>query len=65
MDSLREIARDFPGVSIDAQGGLKPDNTSRDDKGHFISTAMADADKSKRYVGLASEILDGEMRLGG
>lgn len=64
MDSLREIARDFPGVSIDAQGGLKPDNTPRDDKGHFISTAMADADKSKRYVGLASEILDGEMRLG-
>lgn len=64
MESLRDIARDFPGVSIDAQGGLKPDNALRDDKGHFISTAMADSEKSQNYVGLASEILDGEMELG-
>lgn len=64
MDSLREIARDFPGISIDAQGGLKPDDTPRDDRGHFIATAMADGEKSRNYIGLASEILDDEMELG-
>lgn len=64
MDSLREIARDFPGISIDAQGGLKPDGATRDDRGHFIATAMADTVKSQNYLSLASEILDGEMELG-
>jgi hypothetical protein len=64
MDSLREIAKDFPGMSIDAQGGLKSENALRDDKGHFIATAMADEEKSRNYIGLASEILDGEMELG-
>ena len=63
MDSLKEIARDFPGMSIDAQGGLKPDNALKDENGHFIATAMADAEKSQNYVGLASEILDGELEI--
>ncbi len=64
MDSLREIARDFPGISIDAQGGLKPDGATRDDRGHFVATTMADTEKSQNYIGLASEILDNEMELG-
>jgi hypothetical protein len=64
MDSLKDIARDFPGISIDAQGGLKPENATRDDRGHFVATTMADAEKSQNYVALASEILDSEMELG-
>jgi hypothetical protein len=64
MNSLREISKDFPGISIDAQGGLKAEGTRRDDNGHFIATAMADADKSVNYVCLASEILDGPLNLG-
>lgn len=64
MESLREIARDFPGISLDAQGGLKPDDAVKDDRGHFVATTMADSEKSQNYIGLASEILDGEMELG-
>lgn len=63
MDSLKEIARHFPGISIDAQGGLKPDDAQRDDHGHFVATTMADPEKSVNYISLASEILDGPLQL--
>lgn len=65
VQTLSEIAKDFPGISIDAEGGLKPHDAQKDSKGHFLATTMADPNKSENYIGIASEILDGPLQLQG
>lgn len=58
LDSLKPIADEFPGISIDAQGNLKHKDAPKDEFGHLIATYPAELDRSKDYIRKASEILD-------
>lgn len=60
LDSLKPIADEFPGISIDAQGRLKHKDAPKDEFGHLIATHPAELDKSLEYIRQASEILDKE-----
>lgn len=55
---LEPIAREFPNISIDAQGLLKRPDSPRDDLGHFVSTYGADLDRSRKYIQESCEVLD-------
>ncbi len=46
---LEQIAREFPDVSLDAQGRLKPDFTYRDSLGHLSPLDSANVEKSRKY----------------
>lgn len=58
MDALEPIAKEFPDISIDAQGRLKPANAKRDALGHLVSTEPADPGRAKDYIRRSCEMLD-------
>ncbi len=58
MDVLEPIAKEFPDISIDAQGRLKPANAAVDALGHMVSTAPADLERANRYIEISSAMLD-------
>ncbi len=58
MDLLEPIAKEFPGIAIDAQGRLKPADAPRDSSGHIISTLPADLEMSKEYIQKSCTMLD-------
>ena len=55
---LEPIAKEFPDVSIDAQGNVKREGAPKDALGHLLSTEPADPIRSTRYIERASYILD-------
>ncbi|HMS30896.1 MAG TPA: hypothetical protein PJ984_00685 [Candidatus Saccharibacteria bacterium] len=61
VDLLEPIAREFPDISIDAQGNLKRKDAPRDDRGHLIATYPADLDRSKEYIIKSCVMLDGKL----
>jgi hypothetical protein len=58
VDILEPIAKEFPDVSIDAQGNLKHKDAPRDSEGHLVSTHPADINRSREYIRKSCEILD-------
>lgn len=58
MDLLEPIAKEFPGIAIDAQGRLKPKGAQVDSSGHLIATLPADLSKSKEYIQKSCAMLD-------
>ena len=60
VDILEPIAREFPDVSIDAQGNLKHKDAPRDSQGHLVATHPADINRSREYIRKSCEILDNE-----
>ncbi len=58
VDLLEPIAREFPGISIDAQGRLKPANAPVDALGHMVSTVPADLGRSSDYIQRSCAMLD-------
>ena len=60
VDILEPIAREFPDISIDAQGNLKHKDAPRDSQGHLVSTHPADVNRSREYIRKSCEILDNE-----
>jgi len=59
IDALARIAKQFPNISIDAQGGLKAPDAPRS-HGHVDATTPADLAKSIEYIGETSSKLDSE-----
>lgn len=57
IDLLKPITKEFPDISIDAQGNIKK-NAPRDALGHMVSTYPADLERSKEYLQKSSAILD-------
>ncbi|MBI5153573.1 MAG: hypothetical protein HZA36_03905 [Parcubacteria group bacterium] len=57
VDLLEPIAREFPDVSIDAQGNVKY-NAPNDELGHALSTHPADLERSKEYIKKSCDMLD-------
>jgi hypothetical protein len=55
---LEQIAREFPDISIDTQGRVKPDSTPRDSRGHFFATDSANASKTREYFRRNLAVLD-------
>lgn len=55
---IESIAEEFPDMSIDAQGRLKPTDTPKDVKGHMHSTVPADLEISTKYIKDACKMLD-------
>lgn len=55
---LEPIAREFPDISIDAQGNLKHRDAPRDDRGHLVATHPANLERSTEYIRRSSEVLD-------
>jgi hypothetical protein len=55
---LEQIAREFPDISIDTQGRVKPDSTPRDSRGHFFATDSANARKTREYLRNHLAVLD-------
>jgi hypothetical protein len=55
---LEPVAREFPDVSIDAQGRLKHADAPVDENGHMVSTIDADPERADRYISGACKILD-------
>lgn len=58
LDQLEVIAKEFPDVSIDAQGNLKPADSPRDEDGHLIATTAAELGRSQEYIERTSAVLD-------
>ena len=58
MDPLKPIADEFPGISIDAQGRLKPAGTPTDSMGHIVATVPADLGRSRDYIQQSCTMLD-------
>jgi hypothetical protein len=57
-EELKQVALEFPDISLDAQGRIKPDNAPRDSLGHLLSTISADFVKTRKYLGKNSALLD-------
>lgn len=55
---LEPIAKEFPDISIDAQGRLKPEGAPVDAMGHMISTVPADLGRSTEYIRKSCAMLD-------
>jgi hypothetical protein len=55
---LEPIAQEFPDISIDAQGRLKPPDAPVDDRGHITSKVPADLARSEEYIRKSCAILD-------
>ncbi|MFA6269299.1 MAG: hypothetical protein WCW13_03235 [archaeon] len=55
---LEQIAREFPDISIDTQGRVKPDYAPRDSLGHLFSTDPANAQKTRAYFRHNLNVLD-------
>ncbi len=55
---LEPIAKEFPNISIDAQGRLKPVDAPVDDRGHMASTVNADLGRSQEYIRKSCDMLD-------
>jgi hypothetical protein len=55
------IAREFPDISHDAQGNVKPADAPRDRLGHLISTTPADSGRSIKYIQEKCAILDNPL----
>lgn len=62
LDSLEPIAREFPDVSIDAQGNVKSKDAPRDALGHLVSTHPADLERSTSYIKQSCAMLDSPMQ---
>ncbi len=58
MDLLEPIVKEFPGISIDAQGRLKPANAGVDSLGHIASTVPADPKRANDYIQKSCAMLD-------
>ncbi|MFA5934370.1 MAG: hypothetical protein WC827_00570 [Candidatus Paceibacterota bacterium] len=58
MDELEPIAKEFPGISIDAQGRVKHADAPKDALGHMISTIPANLERSKEYIQKSCTMLD-------
>lgn len=58
MEVLEPIAREFPDISIDAQGRLKPADAPVDERGHMVATVPADLERSNRYIQVSCALLD-------
>jgi len=52
------IAKEFPGISTDAQGNVKRKDAPRDKLGHFVSTHPADLARSTEYLQQNCALLD-------
>ncbi|MFH1423273.1 MAG: hypothetical protein ABIH42_11255 [Planctomycetota bacterium] len=55
---LEQVAREFPDISIDAQGRLKPDFTYRDSRGHLSSVDSASPAKVRKLFRHNLAVLD-------
>jgi len=62
VDLLKAITKEFPDVSIDAQGNLKHKDAPKDKLGHMIATHPADLERSKEYIKKSCEILDNPQK---
>lgn len=62
VELLEPIAREFPDISIDAQGRLKPEGTPKDDYGHYVSTVSADLRRANEYIKKSCSILDNPIQ---
>lgn len=58
VDLLKSIAKEFPDISIDAQGNIKSMDAPRDDLGHLLSTHPADLQRSNEYIQKSCAMLD-------
>ncbi len=58
VNLLEPIAKEFPGIAIDAQGRLKPADAQTDSSGHMVSTLPANLERSKKYIRESCAILD-------
>jgi uncharacterized protein YlzI (FlbEa/FlbD family) len=58
VDQLESIAREFPDISIDAQGNLKHKDAPRDSLGHLVSTHPAELERSQHYIQWTCGMLD-------
>lgn len=64
VDLLEPIAREFPDVSIDAQGNVKSKDAPRDDRGHLLATHPADLQRSNEYIQKSCAMLDNPKEAG-
>lgn len=55
---LEQVAREFPDVSIDTQGRVKPDYAPRDSLGHLFATDPANVEKARAYFRHNLDVLD-------
>ncbi len=58
VDLLEPIVKEFPDISIDAQGRLKPPGSPVDAYGHLVSTVPADLERSAQYIQRSAMLLD-------
>lgn len=58
IEPLEPIAKEFPDVSIDAQGNVKMHDAPKDALGHMLATHPADLGRSKKYIKKSCDILD-------
>lgn len=63
MEALDQIAKEFPGISIDAQGRLKPADAKKDERGHILPTEPADFGRAKDYIEKGCVMLDNETEV--
>ena len=61
---LEPITKEFPDISIDAQGRLKPTDAPLDDRGHITSKVPADLERSITYIRQSCAILDNPKKGG-
>lgn len=57
-DLLKSIAQEFPDISVDAQGNLKPKDAPRDSLGHLSATTPANLRRTNDYIHEVCRILD-------
>ena len=55
---LELIAKEFPDVSIDAQGNVKRKDAPRDRLGHMVAAHPADSERSNEYIQKSCALLD-------
>lgn len=58
VDLLKPIAREFPNIAIDAEGGLKHADAPTDSLGHLLPTTPANLGRSSDYIKKSCAILD-------
>ncbi len=58
IELLAPIVAEFPGISIDAQGNLKPKGSPTDPHGHLIATEPADLGRTEDYIVQSCKVLD-------
>lgn len=58
MNALEPIAKEFPDISIDAEGNLKSKDAPVDASGHLVPNYPADVGRSNEYIRKSCSMLD-------